>query len=116
MACVSPSISAATTVTPVTNCPTVRRNVRGSTSATWLPRSQLSADGGDIIRTNEIRGRPAVEVVFGHAPFREPFVAGRSAGDIRHRQRLEANAFMVAKVVPLVQLVSSTELAANSVP
>src|SRR5436853_5674726 len=57
-----PSISAAITVTPVTNCPTVRRNSRGSISIAILDQ-RLLHDLADVGVRDEVRHLPAVDVV-----------------------------------------------------
>src|SRR5574342_580625 len=87
----SPSLSSAITVTPVTKRPSVWRRVRGSRgsgvifllrhmendSRPLLPlrRRHLLHDDVDIIGADQIRHRPAVEVVLGHALLGEPLVA-----------------------------------------
>src|SRR5881394_2521245 len=75
-----PSISAAITVTPVTNCPTVRRNSRGSISIDLDQR--LLHDLADVGVRDEVRHLPPVDVVLLHALLREAHVALARAGDV----------------------------------
>src|SRR5688572_26327065 len=120
MARIEPSTSRAMTVTPVTNCPTVWRNVRSSTSmvraGSILRRSQLLHDHADVVSAHHVGRRPAVQIVFRHALFGEPLVALRGARDVGHHERLEPDALVVPEVVALVQLVTPAELAADGIP
>src|SRR5215471_4419268 len=70
----------------------------------------------DVVRVDQVRHGPAVEVVFCHTLLGETFVLCALAEFVGYHQRLETDAFMVAKVVPLIKFMSSTELAADRVP
>src|SRR5580765_7827293 len=115
----SPVTSAVITVTPVAKWPTVCRNVLASNAGedTGLPWPLPFLDhGADVVRVDQIRHRPAVEIVFGHALLGEPLVALRGAGHFRDQERLETDALVVAEVVSLVQLVAAAELRTDRVP
>src|SRR5918995_361484 len=115
MARISPSISTATTVTPVANRPAVWRNARASIGITELPattppraqllRSELLDNRTHIVRADHVRRRPAVEVVLRHALLGKSLIPLGSAGDIGDQQRLETDALVVAEIVALVELV-----------
>ena len=69
-----------------------------------------------IIRIDQIRHRPAIQIIFGHALFGEAFVFGRLAQHIRHHQDFKPDALMIAEIVALVQFVPAAELGAHGVP
>src|SRR4029453_15807377 len=93
MARISPSSSMAITVTPVTNCPTARRNARESNAVSIVSntqslrfRSQSFQDHADVVGLHEIGRRPALEVVFRPALLGEalvPLQIGRASGGER---------------------------------
>src|SRR5215510_5937598 len=88
----SPSMSIATTVTPVTNCPTVCRSVRPSTDMgplyasleRFVPGGEPLEHHADVVGLHHVRGDPAIEVVFGHALLGKALVARGRAGDVGH--------------------------------
>src|SRR5215467_8615232 len=116
----SPSMFAATTVTPVTNWPTVFLNSRGSMCAGFVDIVQLHEgllhDRADVAIGDEVGYFPAIDVILGHALLGEALVALRRPRHVGHEQRLEPDAFVVPEVVPLVELVTSAELGADGVP
>jgi len=82
-----PSISAAITVTPVTKCPTVRRNSLGSMAICY------AGDLFMIALTSALDTRSvaiqAVEVVLGHALLGEAHVTLARPSDVGDDERLE---------------------------
>src|ERR1700704_993817 len=110
------------TVTPLANRPKALRNWRGSKDWALSGIRSLSLetpvlhDHADIVGIDQVGGRPAIQVVFGHALFGESFVLGGLAAQIGHHQGFEPDALMVAEIVALVQFMPAAEFGAYSVP
>src|SRR4051812_11319686 len=82
------------------------------------PGGWLSATGeeGDVVVADEVRHRPAVQVVLGQAGLGEPLHGIGLALRLRGEEQLGADVLVVAGVVALVQLVPAAELGADGVP
>src|SRR5215468_7655071 len=75
-----------------------------------------STHGGWSRRVDEILGRPAVQVVLGHARLRELLPAVVLSRRQRAEERVAADLLVAARVVDLIELVAAAELAADGVP
>src|SRR6266550_3204637 len=115
---IAPSASVVMIVTPVANCPTVWRNARESIMSKGGVGAGLKTRpySTDIVRVDEIRYRPAVQVVLGHALLGESLVLRACPRELGDHQRLEADALVIAEVVAFVQLVAAAELGAERIP
>src|SRR5580704_11692667 len=70
----------------------------------------------DVVRIDQIGYGPAVEIVFRHALLSETLVLGGLPEHIRCHQDLEANALVIAKVIPLIEFMSAGKLSPHCVP
>src|SRR6266511_553205 len=70
----------------------------------------------DVVRVDEVGHSPAVQVVLTHALLDKPLTGICHA--IRHRreQHFHTNVLVVAGIIAIVQLMTSTELAADGIP
>ena len=124
MPCVWPSYWAVITVTPLANRPSALRNWRESKGQRFRLDLLAAYDfafavlhhHADVVRIDQIRHRPAVQIVFGHALLGEAFVFGRLAHHVGHHQSFKADALVIAEVIALVELVPAAELGAHRVP
>src|SRR5690606_1430774 len=74
------------------------------------------AQDRDVVVVDQVRCRPAVEVVFGHALLGEAS-HGIGLPRLLHGEELfQAHALVVARVVALVEFVAPAEFAADGVP
>src|SRR6266404_4396139 len=108
------------TVTPVTNRPSVCRNARvskgRSAESDTASLGELFHHDADVGRIDEVGHGPTVEIVFSHAGFSETLVARGCARHLRCHEDFVPDAFVIAEIVPLVELVPAAELRADGVP
>src|SRR5438552_15170159 len=85
-----------TIVTPLAKRPSAARNWRLSTTAVFH-------HDVDIVRIDQIRHGPAIQIVFSHALFGEALVLGGLAQMLRHHQGFKAHALVAPEVVTLIE-------------
>src|SRR6188768_2060443 len=90
---------------PAARRPSLRR-------ATRLRQSRIS----DVVRIEPGVGDPALLVVVGHAGIGERDHAVVGAGAPGVEQRLNADVFVITRVVDLIELMPSAELGADRIP
>src|SRR4051794_36531509 len=81
-----------------------------------LPRWKCLTQDADVVRVDEVRCGPAVQVVFRHAGIGERLPLCRLPRRIRAQNREASDLLVTTGVVDLVQLVARAKLAADRVP
>src|ERR1700693_2738046 len=70
----------------------------------------------NIVRIDQVRHGPPIQIVLGHALFGEALVFRGLSQVLRHHQCLKPDALVITEVVPLVELMPAAEFGTPGVP
>src|SRR5262249_23298126 len=90
------------------------RSMHGTFGWSFLT-TPLSLDT-NIIGVDQVRRGPPVKVILGQALLGEAFIFSALPRGLGRKQRFEADAFVIAEVIPLIELVPAAKFRTDGVP